>query len=183
MGPETPEILRENSEQPLDAGSPLHSLGAAAGTGHSPHRAAQSTAAVSQRLLNPHTRCRRAPPAVRGLPGPRGSEPGRDPGAPRLGPCPEQPPPPAPRPRPGPHTPALPCPAGGRAAPGPAHRARLRSPRHRPFGRSRTPSAPRPGRAAPARPRGAALGPEGPRTAAHHGGGCAGLSPPGSGGH
>lgn len=61
MGPETPEILRKNSEQPLVPGSPLHSLRAAASTAHRPDRAALSTAAVSQRFLNPHTRCQPAP--------------------------------------------------------------------------------------------------------------------------
>lgn len=183
MGPETFEIQRKSSEQPLVSGSPSQSvwalLQARGSAGHRAHGAARARPLPRRGARTLAPGASEPLPAERGLRGAAGRRPARDPGAPRLGPRPEQPPPPAPRPR----TPARPCPAGGRAAPGPAHRARLRSARHRPSGRSRTPGAPRPGRAAPARPRGSAPGPEGPQAAAHHGGGCAGLSPPGSGGH
>lgn len=185
MGLETPEILRKNSEQPLVPGSPSLSLpGLLQARGRRRAQTArgcpQHRRCLWQRCLNPHTRCQRAPPAVRGLPGPRGSEAWAGSRRPPLRPLPGA----APAARPA-------APHAGSAVPG----RRTSSPWGRhivsacgapdtgPFGRSRTPSAPRAGRAAPARPRGAALGSEGPRAAAHHGGGCAGLSPPGSGGH
>lgn len=90
MGPETPEILRENSEQHLVPGSPLHSLSAAAGmerTELPEHRRCPAEVPESSHQVpaSPSSPVGPVGPAARSLAGiPR----------PRLGPCPEQPLPP-----------------------------------------------------------------------------------------